>query len=80
MYVTIKIQSMNLGGITETWYLRVDITAGRLPLEPAHALGVGLFESLLVTCGHNQAERRIGQVWLDCTLLRSSDGLWQTRV
>ena len=64
-------------GTRETWYLySCHITAGRLPLELALALGVGLFESLLVTCGYNQAERRIGQVWLDCTLLRSPGGLW----
>jgi len=53
----------------------VSHTAGRLPLELALALGVGLFESLLVTCGRNQAERRIGQVWLDCALLGSPGAL-----
>ena len=46
-------------GTRESWYLySCHITAGRLPLELALALGVGLFESLLVTCLRNHESGR----------------------
>ena len=62
-YKISKYICMCLGRIRETWYLRVDITGGQLPLvEHALALGVGLLESLLVACGvWAQSGRKVGQ-------------------
>ena len=53
-----KILTYVFGTIQRNLVPSCHITAGRLPLEVALALGVGLFESLLVTCLRNHESGR----------------------